>query len=959
MVRGSSLVARVRPSDGLRAAIGLATIFLGCVVLAVALAGDPGTAGARVSAIDGALVFAASAAAAACAWRSRHADRALPWRLLALGGIFAALANLTWLWVHTTQGPQIATHVVADGFNLAAYAALLAAFAAFFPRGWTRGDVPRRIADVLVIGTTFMAVAWIGFLRDAVRASGLGAGEAVILLLYPAIDIAVGTVLLAFALEVTGVRRTRFLLMAAGLGFFFFADSLQAAGIALGRTPYDFALSSFWVGGFLSFGLGALVGTAAPDGRSEPARQRLGNAVVYGPLVVLLTLAAVDLVRQRHIDPLLWFIGILIAVSLAARQALQTSVIHATNLRLAERDSLVRATQAAARIGSWERDLATGKGRWSDETWRLLGLEPRDQSPQLAEAMASIHPDDRGRYQQGLSSLAAQAGPIDLEHRIVRPDGTVRWMHTAGSSFAGPDGRPVRWAGFMQDITERKQALDELSASEAHRSAVLAAVPDLVFVFDRQRRFAQFFAGPEAKPYLPPAEFLGRGIRDVLPPGVAGLLDDAVAQTTATGATQEIEYELPSPAGPLHFEARLSPMADGGVVALVRDVTERRQAGARLEEAMVRLNEAQATAHIGSWSTDFTTGASEWSDEAWRIYGLDPGTSKPSFELFLSRVHPDDRASVEATAHQGVQAGTAVEFECRIVRPDGSIRYLLARNVPTVVEGRPVRLLGTNQDITERKLAEAKVREADALRDTARFKTEFLNMAAHELATPITPLRLQLASLQSGAFGPLSDVQREALGLLDRNVDRLGNLVQDLLDAARLQSGQLRLSVRPVALKSIVGDTVGSFADKAREQGIALASDAREDLTVQCDGLRMAQVLTNLVSNALKFTPRGGSVEIKVRRDGPDAVLAVRDSGVGLRPDQIERLFQPFTQVHDTAQHNVGGTGLGLYISRGIVEQHGCTLECSSDGPGQGATFTVRLPLASVVAQQPSAAKRN
>lgn len=238
-----------------------------------------------------------------------------------------------------------------------------------------------------------------------------------------------------------------------------------------------------------------------------------------------------------------------------------------------------------------------------------------------------------------------------------------------------------------------------------------------------------------------------------------------------------------------------------------------------------------------------------------------------------------------------------------------------------------------------RELEEANRRLAQL--DTLR--TQFINTAAHELATPLTPIRLQLDLLKARRDAPRGG---RSLEILDRNVDRLRQLVADLLEVARLQAGRMRVDRRPLALDAVVREAIASFAEPARRGGIALEASLPPGIVVEADEGRLLQVMYNLLSNGLKFTPAGGRVEVALERAGEEAVVRVRDSGIGLRPGDIPLLFQPFTQVHDPARAQSKGSGLGLHISKGIVEVHGGRIWAESPGPGLGATFAFALPLA-------------
>lgn len=249
----------------------------------------------------------------------------------------------------------------------------------------------------------------------------------------------------------------------------------------------------------------------------------------------------------------------------------------------------------------------------------------------------------------------------------------------------------------------------------------------------------------------------------------------------------------------------------------------------------------------------------------------------------------------------------------------------------------------------------------------------FLNMAAHELNTPLTPLRLQVHLLRSGAFGKTSARQQKAIAIMARNLERLHGLVQEILDVARMEGGGLRTKLAPFDLRAGVQEALDAFAETARQLGVDLRlhgktwhplpadvdatpgrdrteadledpkARGRDALIVLADRARVLQIVQNLVSNALKFTPRGGRVNVTMEAL-PDAVLLrVRDTGAGLSPEQLGQLFRPFARPLEATAPDVGGTGLGLFIARGLAQAMGGSLIASSPGAGKGATFTLTL----------------
>lgn len=288
-------------------------------------------------------------------------------------------------------------------------------------------------------------------------------------------------------------------------------------------------------------------------------------------------------------------------------------------------------------------------------------------------------------------------------------------------------------------------------------------------------------------------------------------------------------------------------------------------------------------------------------------------------------------------------------YELLARRRDGSTfeAELTGRDFPW--EGRTVRVAAV-RDLSERQKAERAIREREALamqnerlREMDSLKSRFINNAAHELGTPLTPIKLQAHLLKLGGLGDLNDRQRRAIDVLTRNVDHLGLMVKDLLDASRVQSQELRLARKPVDLDHVLREAVESFV-QGGTTGVAIRYEGAPGLTVDADAARMTQVAFNLVSNALRFTPAGGSVVVRGGRDARNVWFEVRDTGLGIAAKDIDRLFQPFSQVHDTMQETKSGTGLGLFISKGIVESHGGNIVCTSGGRGKGATFRVTLP---------------
>lgn len=229
------------------------------------------------------------------------------------------------------------------------------------------------------------------------------------------------------------------------------------------------------------------------------------------------------------------------------------------------------------------------------------------------------------------------------------------------------------------------------------------------------------------------------------------------------------------------------------------------------------------------------------------------------------------------------------------------------------------------------------------LRELDEAKTQFLSITSHELRTPITPIKTQLQLLLRGFYGDLNERQIKSLRMIERNTDRLNRLLGDLLEISRIQSGRLKLNITKQNLKEVIEETVDFMRPSADEKKISIETRLDDVPDIEIDRDRIIQVLQNLISNAIKFTPSGGRVDISLKKYGDGAIISVKDTGVGMSREIREKVFEPFFQADDWKSRKIGGTGLGLTICKGIIEAHGGRIWCESE-PGKGSVFHIILP---------------
>lgn len=506
----------------------------------------------------------------------------------------------------------------------------------------------------------------------------------------------------------------------------------------------------------------------------------------------------------------------------------------------------------------------------------------------------------------------------------------------------------------------------------------------------------------------------------------------------------------------------VSPLRDQsgqvqGALQIVRDVSAQVRAESMLAETTQRLVDAQRMAQLGSWEFDLATQAVRWSDEMFRLFGLEPGEVEPSYEMALGFIHPEGQGAVESSIAHSIETGQPFDRDDRVVRRDGTEHILRATGGPVLdTEGRTVRIAGTAQDVTELRAAEAAVKRSEerfrmaaratndalwdwdvvnnavwwnegfrtlfahrdptptlefwmslihpddaarvgasihaflesasevwtgeyrfkradgnyawvldrgfAIRDGAghatrmigsmmditdrkeseRMKSDFVSFVSHQLLTPLSGMSWML-ELAADTEGLPEDAKAHIADARESGA-RLSTLVNDLLDIAKLESGRLSAVPEALSLSSLTQSVVAGMqllvAGKALNLDVACDPSARP---VFADSQLLRQVVTNLLSNAVRYTPPGGRIDVLLREHNESVTWAVRDTGVGVPTGGQGRLFEKFYRADNAVSMDAEGTGLGLHLVRLIVEQAGGRVWCESE-EGHGAMFAFTLP---------------
>jgi len=340
-----------------------------------------------------------------------------------------------------------------------------------------------------------------------------------------------------------------------------------------------------------------------------------------------------------------------------------------------------------------------------------------------------------------------------------------------------------------------------------------------------------------------------------------------------------------------------------------------------------------------------------WNNSAERIFGYQ---AEEIIGKSILTIIPTELRDEEAHILSKIRSGDRVEhFETVRLRKDGTkVDISLTVSPIRTPDGSIIGASKIARDITDKIRGERErqilLREAEDARHEAeranRTKDNFLALLSHELRTPLHSMRGWLSMLIHGLLN--EEQKRKALEVILRGIDSQNGLVEDLLDVSRIASGKMSINEEKISLVSVVSNAVEQLKPIAEENGIDLHSDLDPVADeVVGDSDRLQQVVSNLINNAIKYTYQGGKIAVSLRRDDDSAVISVADTGVGIPPEMLERIFQRFEQSDSSSRRTYGGLGLGLTIARHLAELHGGQVDAESGGPGKGSTFAVRIPL--------------
>ena len=604
-----------------------------------------------------------------------------------------------------------------------------------------------------------------------------------------------------------------------------------------------------------------------------------------------------------------------------------------------------RRLQAAfdgARLGAWEWNTETGTVRMTSQLVQIYEFPAATEAATPDELWRRIPPDYQPRFQAELAKSLNDPRPFQIDYPIVTALGARRWLRMRGETEYTDDGALRRVYGVTFDISAQRESDERLSMSERRYRALVEATPALVWSADArgdvllQESQWQRFTG------RPPESHAGLGWLESVHPDDREEARQQWTRSVKMQTLHDFTFRMQRHDGVYRMvRAYAAPLYDEDNrlhewFGTTTDVTEQYEAKAAIEERNLRLSVAMDAANMTIVSLNLETWSLSWEGGLGSTNLCQDRTL--SYKAALNYVHAEDRTGLDAfLTHLSSGQETDFQLEFRLLL-EGGERWMhgsaLLHRTP---QGNPLRIIVSLIDITDRKRMELMLRETD------RRKDEFLAMLAHELRNPLAPLRTAIALMQK--TGLRDEKDQDLVGLMQRQVQHMTRIVDDLLEVSRITQGHITLKREAIFVGSAVYGAVEAVADMVENRQQRLEVSVPTGMTwVYGDATRLSQVLVNILNNASKYTPEGGRIAASVRADDDLVTITIEDSGMGISADLLPNVFELFSQGERTLDRSNGGLGIGLSLVKKLVEMHDGKISVQSPGPGMGTTVTVRLP---------------
>lgn len=677
-----------------------------------------------------------------------------------------------------------------------------------------------------------------------------------------------------------------------------------------------------------------------------------------------------DKERQTLVD-----LAAVVVDELELRLSTQNLVQESKARHIAEKELLDSQMlfKSAFQLSATGMALVSPEGHWlqvNEELCRILGYSEIELLSGMTWKQVTYSDDLESNLELKNQLLSGRIASYEMEKRYMRRDGEVIWVSLSVAAVRDDEGTPLYLVAQVQDISGRKQIEDDLRQSEALKAGILETALDGVITINSQSLVVEWNPAAEKIFGYRREEAVGQPMQDLIVPSELRAAHSAGLQRyleTGEGPVLRKRLELPaicSDGRTITVELAIVPIPNSQpplFTGHVRDITERRATLEALRESEARYHRIAANVpgmvyqlvlHTdGSLSFNFV------SDGCRDIYGVEPEELMADSSIMPRLIHPDDVPQLEATVMRSAQLLEPWEWQGRMELPSGQIKWIRGTSRPKREEDGRIIWDGILFDVTPTVRGVEELKAAKIEAETARIeaeranaaKSEFLSRMSHELRTPLNAII---------GFGQLLENQElpnranQQVGYILKGGYHLLSLINEVLDIARIETGHLVLAPEPVRVSEVVSEALELVQPMAQERSITLHNAlCHRTCSVFADHQRLKQILLNLLSNAVKYNREGGSVSLSCYHIGDDVkgsrlCLEVKDTGLGISPEDYERVWIPFERLGAESK-NIEGTGIGLPLSRRLAEAMNGTIALRSV-VGQGSTFTLSLPSASL-----------
>ncbi|ARU31096.1 hypothetical protein CAP31_04985 [Sulfuriferula sp. AH1] len=633
---------------------------------------------------------------------------------------------------------------------------------------------------------------------------------------------------------------------------------------------------------------------------------------------------------------------------------------------VAQRTVSLTEAQRIAHIGNWEWDVIEDKLSWSDEIYHIFGLTPQQFGADYVAFMQAVHPEDRQHVEQQVHTALQQMRPYSFDHRILRPDGSVRYVRERGEVYCGADGRPDKVLGTVHDITDSWLTETALAANEKRFRDLVEQSSDWIWETDIQGIYT--YVSPQCKAILGygPEEIIGKSPFEFMPQEEAEHIS-IMLQETIQAQQPFLHLEsihLHKDGHLVVLETNGVPIFDqngefGGYRGMDRDISERKQA----EDALRKQKELithiiEAIPHFVFWK-DRDSNYLGCNANFAKVAGLDSPekiVGKNDFDLPWNRDEAEFYRKVDSEVMASGEA--RLNIEETQVQADKSKVYVLTSKIPLRdAQGTVVGILGMYSDITERKRIEDEIRklneeleikveertrqlletqEALVRKEKLAVLGQVAGSVGHELRNPLGVMNNAVYFLQA-VLTDADETVKEYLGIIKNEIAVADRIVGDLLDSVRTKPPQPQM----IGVGNLIGQVLNKCDIPAT---VTVNQDVPDTLpSLLVDPVQIGQVFRNLISNGVEAMPEGGTLTIRASADpvAQTITVSVKDTGIGMTHEHLSRLFQPLFTT------KAKGIGLGLVVVKNLTQANGGKVEVASES-GQGTTFTITLPSAAL-----------